>query len=63
MKSKKRKHYAVVKWSPEDVQARKPDWSLKRCEDWIAKNERGIKEALTQAGNELLDDMNLERES
>lgn len=63
MKQKKRKQYAVVRWSPEDVQARKPDWSLKQCEDWLAKNERGIKESLTQVGNELLDGMNFERES
>jgi hypothetical protein len=53
-----KKHYAVVAWSLEDIKQRKPDWDIDRCRLWIEQNERGIEEALTQIGNDLLDNTN-----
>jgi len=31
-------YYGHVRWHPEDVQALRPKWSLKKCETWLSKN-------------------------
>lgn len=47
-------HYAVIKWSIEDIQAICPDWDEEKCAKWWQENERFFKETLTQYGNEIL---------
>lgn len=52
------KCYAVIKWTIEDLQASKPEWSEKQCAEWWKHNERWFKETLIQLGNEILSDIN-----
>lgn len=44
------KSYAVVSWSIEDVQEKRPKWSKQRCADWLAENAKHIQEAMISAG-------------
>ncbi len=43
-------YYAHTRWHPEDVQALKPKWSLKKCEAWLSKNETNISDRLVEYG-------------
>ena len=38
------KEFAKVVWCPEDIKDIRPRWSLKRCEEWLKKEEGHIKE-------------------
>lgn len=42
--------YARVAWVPEDVQALRPWWSLKRCAEWLEKHASWIANAMIEAG-------------
>ena len=48
------KYFAIIRWSVEDVQAMRPDWTEKQCVDWGKEHERAFSELLTQYGNECL---------
>lgn len=43
-------YYAVIRWSPEDVQELRPDWTLQQCEEWLAENAKYIEDATVEAG-------------
>lgn len=54
------KYYAVVRWMPEDIMAiaegRGISMTREEAEHWFEEHENGIKQALTEFGNEMLSD-------
>nr|MBC8280139.1 hypothetical protein [Chloroflexota bacterium] len=44
------KFYAVVQWSPEDIQTKRPAWPLDRCRERLEENEKHIKNQLAEDG-------------
>ena len=52
---KKREWFAVVRWSVEDVQERKPSWSNETCQGWLKEHEGAIQEAMVSAGWDAID--------
>jgi hypothetical protein len=52
-----RQTYAQLKWSPEDVQTIRPNWSLNRCEDELAKIQKHLQDALCQKGYDVMSDL------
>jgi len=51
-----RKPQCEVSWCAEDIQERCPDWSVKRCQDFLDKNEDHIQVAMIEAGNDAIDE-------
>ena len=51
------KFYGTVQWTPHDVKEIRPDWSLDKCDDWLANNAKYIQDALTQAGYQAIEDL------
>ncbi len=51
--------YATISWRAEDVKAlpRCANWSMPKCEEWLADNENHIQERLTELGWEVLDSL------
>ena len=47
--------YAKVVWRAEDVKSINSAWSLEKCEEWLADNERHISDRLIELGWEVLD--------
>lgn len=47
--------YATLTWAPEDVQTLRPNWSLKRCEDWLHANEKYIRDRLCELGWDVIE--------
>ena len=47
-------HYAIIKWSIEDVQAFRPDWDDAACVKWWKEHEKSFRDVLTEHGNEML---------
>lgn len=41
---------AEVCFSPEDVQALRPNWSVEQAEKWLEDNGKYIRDAMTEAG-------------
>lgn len=55
------KGYAELVWQPEDVQTLRPDWSRERCEEWLAANQKYIRDRLCELGWDVIEMMlNLE---
>lgn len=52
--------YAAVRWTPGDLQAVRPYWSLTKCAKWLAKNEGKLQDALIERGWEVLHDLSYE---
>ena len=55
------KYIAVVRWTAQDVMAiAKGNGALmtfEQAESWLESHENGLKQALTQIGNEMLEDL------
>ena len=47
-------YYGHVRWHPEDVQALRPKWSLKKCETWLSKNETYLSDRLVEMGWDVM---------
>lgn len=47
-------YYAEVRWTAEDVKTLRPKWSLERCEEFLARNEKYLAERLTEVGWEAM---------
>jgi hypothetical protein len=47
--------YAHIAWTVNDIKTLRPRWSLKRCEAFLAENEKYIQERLIELGWEVLD--------
>lgn len=56
------RYYADLRWSAEDVQTLRPDWSLERCENWLIANEKYIRDRLCELGWDVIETL-LPRES
>jgi len=55
MKSNKFESMAAVTWHAEDIKTLKPNWSLKKCNEWLEDNERHISDRLIELGWEVID--------
>lgn len=51
-----RKRQAEVSWCAEDILEKRPDWSVKRCQDFLDDNTVHIEEAMIQAGSDAIDE-------
>lgn len=49
--------YAMVRWHPDDVKELRPKWSMKKCEKWLAENERHITDRLVELGWEVMESL------
>jgi len=49
-----RKEFAKVVWRTEDVREFRPRWGLKRCEAFLARNERRIQYRMSVRGLEAI---------
>ena len=45
-----RKPFAVVSWCAEDVLTLRPDWSVRKCQEFLDENEDSIQQAMIQEG-------------
>lgn len=45
----------IIKWSAEDVQQLKTDWSLEKCQEFLDRNSRHLTDRLIETGWEVLD--------
>ena len=52
---KKREWFAVVRWSVEDVQERRPSWGTETCKAWLENHQEAIQEAMVTAGWDAID--------
>jgi hypothetical protein len=50
------KPQAVVSWCAIDIQEKRPDWSVKRCQDFLDDNEDHIQLAMIEAGGDAIDE-------
>ncbi len=55
-KLKADKPQAIVSWCAEDIQDKRPDWSVKRCQMFLEDNEEDIVLAMIEAGGEAIDE-------
>lgn len=55
------KYFAVVRWTAQDVMAIAKGngvlMTFEQAESWLENHENGLKQALTQIGNEMLEDL------
>jgi hypothetical protein len=47
---------AVVKWTAEDIQTLRPEWSEQRCIEFLGINEDTIQSAMIERGWDVIDD-------
>jgi hypothetical protein len=50
------KPQAVVSWCAIDIQEKRPDWTVKRCQKFLEDNEEDIVLAMIEAGGEAIDE-------
>jgi hypothetical protein len=50
------KPQAGVSWCAIDIQEKRPDWSVKRCQKFLEDNEEDIVLAMIEAGGEAIDE-------
>ena len=50
-----RKYFAVVRWMVEDVQSIRPEWTQKKCREWLEEHEEHIQESAIQDGWQYLE--------
>jgi hypothetical protein len=48
------KKQCEVSWCAEDIQERCPDWSIKRCQEFLDEYEDTIQLAMIEAGDEAI---------
>ena len=53
---RQRKRYATIAWSAVDVQEFRPNWSVKRCNQFLDDNEDHIQIAMIEAGNDAINE-------
>lgn len=53
----KEKTFATVAWTAEDLQTLRPNWSDKKCEDWLDSNEDYIQTRLIELGWEVMESL------
>lgn len=49
--------YAMVSWTPGDVQSLRESWSLERCEEELDRAESRFRDCLIDRGWEILNDL------
>lgn len=50
------KPQAEVSWCAEDIQEKRPDWTVKRCQKFLEDNADHIQLAMIEAGGEAIDE-------
>jgi len=48
--------YAKLSWTAEDIRTLRPEWSLRRCEEFLLRNEKYIQERLVELGWEVINE-------
>lgn len=48
-------YYAHLRWCAEDVKTLRPKWSIKRCEEFLSRNEKYVRDRLTELGWEVME--------
>lgn len=56
MMPKAQKRQAEVSWCAEDIQEKRPDWSVERCQEFLEANEDHIQVAMIEAGSDAIDE-------
>lgn len=49
------KFYAVVRWTPSDVQSLRPGMTNDEAAEWLADNERYVRDRLIEIGWDVLE--------
>jgi len=49
--------FAEVHWTIADIQDLMPNWDEDQCEDWLANNQKYLKDVMIQRGWEYIEDM------
>lgn len=49
--------YAKVEWTAEDLQTLRPEWSLEKCEEWLASNQKYMQDRLVELGWEVMESL------
>lgn len=52
---KKKKSFAIVAWTVEDIKTLRPKWTEERCEAFLVANERHIQDGLIELGWEVIE--------
>jgi len=47
--------YCANPWRAEDVSSLRPEWTMKKCEEWLSDHEDDIQDRLTELGYEVID--------
>lgn len=47
--------YAKIEWTAGDILTLKPDWSEKKAEEWLARNQRRIQDRTIELGWEVIE--------
>lgn len=56
-KFRKPGEYAKVGWSIGDVQTMRPEWSMKEAHEWLAANEKYIRDSMLERGWQAIDEL------
>jgi len=51
-----RRPQAEVSWCAEDIQKKRPDWTVKRCQKFLEDNSEDIQLAMINAGDDAIDE-------
>ena len=49
------KTYARTSWCVEDIAEKRPDWSVKQCQQFLVASENAIQEEMIRAGHEAIE--------
>lgn len=49
--------YAEVVWTKEDVQRLRPEWDLEKCEEWLDRNEKYLRDRIVELGWEVMESL------
>jgi len=47
--------YCANPWRAEDISCMKPEWTMKKGEEWLSGHEDKIQDRLTELGHEVID--------
>lgn len=52
-----KKYYAMTRWSPYDLQDLRPEWSLKRCAEWLERNQNRLRDNIVEQSWTIIEQM------
>ena len=54
-KQQEKEYYAMIRWSPEDIQTLRPKWSHDKCAEWLFNHQTRIQDRTIELGWEVID--------